>query len=80
MVGAPQLEVNPLSMSQTFLGLLNDSLQRQAVKDRAWQLNNYDLVLLNKFHERTALTIGTDKTRYLIRGEALKLAFQVNLC
>ncbi len=64
-------------MSQTFLSLLNDSLQRQAVKDRAWQLNNYDLVLLNKFHERSSLTVGSDKTRYVLQQEGLKLAFRV---
>ncbi|KAH8882893.1 hypothetical protein GQ53DRAFT_753216 [Thozetella sp. PMI_491] len=76
VLSAPQLEVNPLSMSQTFLGLLNDSLRRQAVKDRAWQLTNYDLVLLNKFHDRAAMTIGTEETRYIFREQGLKLAFR----
>ena len=77
VVNAPQLNVDPISMSKTFLTLLNDSLQRQAVKDRAWQLSNYDLVLLNKFHERTSLTIGTERTRSILQNEGLKLAFRV---
>ena len=77
VVNAPQLNVDPISMSKTFLTLLNDSLQRQAVKDRAWQLSNYDLVLLNRFHERSSLTVGTDATRQVLKDEGLKLAFRV---
>ncbi|KAK3935354.1 hypothetical protein QBC46DRAFT_323547 [Diplogelasinospora grovesii] len=66
----------PVSLNQQVLGMLNDSVRRQSARDRAFQFNMHDLELINRFHERTIMSMGTDDTRHIYQRECVRLAFE----
>lgn len=74
-MGDPQSTA--VSLNRTVLGALNDSLGRQSPSESPFQLRNRDLEILNRFHDRTVLTIGHSSSRHIFQRVGLALAFQV---
>jgi hypothetical protein len=68
----------PISLHQTMLGVLNESLRHQQPSvEQPFQLVMSDLQILHGFHQRSILTLGSDRSRYLYQNASLKLALQV---
>lgn len=72
--------VNPLvnttpSANKAVVAALNEQLSTQS-GPAAYQLSNSDLEVLHRFHERTALTIGPGRTRFIYQKEGFKLALR----
>lgn len=76
-MGSPQATAP--SMNQTILGVVNESLSRQSPGGKALKLCTRDLETLNRYSERTSLTLGNTNTRFVFRNTTLWLAFQVRL-
>lgn len=72
-----------LSPRPTMLTLMNASLGERSTKPGTWNssqpLHWQDLELLDWFHARTALTLGTTRSRGLFRREIIRLASSVGL-
>lgn len=70
----------PVSLNYTVLRLLNDNLRQQSPGEPALELDNFDLGVLNTFHERSVVTLGTSDTRHIYQREGLRLAMKVAQC
>jgi hypothetical protein len=66
-----------VSLNQTVLGLLNDNIRQQSPEKPAIRLDDFDLGVLNMFHERSVLTLGIAGTRHIYQQEGLRLAIKV---
>ncbi|ROW05657.1 hypothetical protein VSDG_00676 [Cytospora chrysosperma] len=68
----------PVSMSQTVLDLINHSMRHsptgKVLGNQVYQLNKQDLEILDRFKHRTALTFGSNNTKWIIQAEAPRLA------
>lgn len=69
-----------MSLNQTVLGLLNDNFRQQSSGEPTLRLDEFDLGLLNTFHERSVLTLGIESTRPIYQKEGLRLAIKVSIC
>ncbi|EOO03807.1 putative transcription factor cys6 protein [Phaeoacremonium minimum UCRPA7] len=67
-----------VSTNQTMMDMINYSLRQSPTSAQGvalvYQLDMDDMQLLDKFHSRTVLSIGTDKTRSLYQAESFRLA------
>jgi hypothetical protein len=72
----------PVSMSQTVLDLINHSMRHsptgKVLGNQVYQLNKQDLEILDRFKNRTALTFGSNTTKWIIQAEAPRLACLVS--
>lgn len=76
MVNSPL--TTTVSLNQTVLGMLNEHLRQESGGRLPCEMDNYDLELLNRFHERTILTIGLESTRPVYQREGLRLAIRAS--
>ena len=71
-----------VSTNQTMMDMINYSLRQSPTSAQGvalvYQLDMDDMQLLDKFHSRTVLSIGTDKTRSLYQAESFRLACMVS--
>ncbi|POS79159.1 hypothetical protein DHEL01_v202434 [Diaporthe helianthi] len=68
----------PVSMNQTMLDLVNYNLRHSPtgmiLGEQIYKLKAQDLEVLDKFRNRTVLTIGTDVTKWVLQAETPRLA------
>ncbi|KAK0723448.1 hypothetical protein B0T26DRAFT_599032, partial [Lasiosphaeria miniovina] len=72
--GAPPMTA--ISLNRQVLSMLNDSLHRQSPSKKTMLFGLGDLAIVNRYHERTILTMGTPQTRHVYQRESVKLAFE----
>lgn len=72
----------PISMNQTMLDLINYNMRNsptgKLLGDQIYKLTAQDLAVLDRFSNRTILTIGTDVTKWILQAETPRLACLVS--
>lgn len=72
----------PVSMNQTMLDLINYNLRHsptgKTLGDEIYKLKAHDLEVLDRFRNRTILTVGTDVTKWVLQAETPRLACLVS--
>ncbi|KAF3767027.1 hypothetical protein M406DRAFT_220339, partial [Cryphonectria parasitica EP155] len=71
---------SPVSMDQTILSMVNQSLQESPSAamlggpSQVYNLRQSDLDALNRFHQRSILSLGTEKSKWILQAETPRLA------
>ena len=72
----------PISMNQTMLDLINYNMRNsptgKLLGDQIYELKAQDLEVLDRFSNRTILTLGTDVTKWILQAETPRLACLVS--
>lgn len=72
----------PIPMSQTMLDLINYNMRHsptgKLLGDQLYKLKAQDLEVLDRFSNRTILTLGTDVTKWILQAETPRLACLVS--